>query len=386
MEKSIDFDLVADLYDTYVDVDFDVGFYLDYCKQYKRVLELMCGTGRVSVPLIEAGVDLTCVDYSQEMLNVLSSKLSSSNDTTVLCQDVTELDLADQFDLIFVPFNSFSEITDASKREQAFQRASKHLVKGGTLFVTLYNPEYRKLSADGSTKTLGRFELDDGKHLVVSYFNSYSQPEQLVHGTQFYEIFDQSDQLVEKRQMEIRFSLIQKEEMLALAEDAGFKLQIIYGDYQGTPFAQNSMFMNFEFVKQETPRITPPMTIDELLFFDAKPGTLPLYEAVRDSIFAYSEDIIVKVSKTQIAFSNRYQFAFVSHQRVKGSRSPYILLTFGLGRREEHPRIAVATEPYPGRWTHHVVISTVADVDDQIMEWVTEAYDFASIKGMRNQG
>jgi hypothetical protein len=55
MEKSIDFDLVADLYDAYVKTDLDIGFYMDLCKGREQILELMCGTGRVSLPLIRAG-------------------------------------------------------------------------------------------------------------------------------------------------------------------------------------------------------------------------------------------------------------------------------------------------------------------------------------------
>jgi SAM-dependent methyltransferase len=64
MNKSIDFDEVADIYD-----DLDIGFFIEQFKGKKcGVLELMCGTGRVSIPLIQNGVDLTCVDYSPKML------------------------------------------------------------------------------------------------------------------------------------------------------------------------------------------------------------------------------------------------------------------------------------------------------------------------------
>ena len=49
--------------------DLDVGFYVEEATKVKgKVLELMCGTGRASMPLLEAGVDLTCVDASERML------------------------------------------------------------------------------------------------------------------------------------------------------------------------------------------------------------------------------------------------------------------------------------------------------------------------------
>ena len=61
--KPIDFDSVAVLYDIYVRTDFDIPFWLREAKTVAgKVLELTCGTGRVSLPLLRAGVDLTCVD------------------------------------------------------------------------------------------------------------------------------------------------------------------------------------------------------------------------------------------------------------------------------------------------------------------------------------
>jgi SAM-dependent methyltransferase len=68
-DAPIDYDRVADVYDLYVTSDLDVGFYVAEAGKVKgKVLELMCGTGRVSMPLLEAGVDLTCVDASEGMI------------------------------------------------------------------------------------------------------------------------------------------------------------------------------------------------------------------------------------------------------------------------------------------------------------------------------
>ena len=55
-------------------------------------------------------------------------------------------------------------------------------------------------------------------------------------------------------------------------------------------------------------------------------------------------------------------------------------MTFGLFRWVEDPRIAVAVEPYPNRWTHHVVLSDPAQVDSQLMAWLEEAYNCAMSK------
>ena len=68
---AMDYSRVAELYDAYVTTDFDVAFFLTEAHGAKHVLELMSGTGRLSLPLIRAGARLTCVDNSPEMLAIL---------------------------------------------------------------------------------------------------------------------------------------------------------------------------------------------------------------------------------------------------------------------------------------------------------------------------
>ena len=90
-----------------------------------------------------------------------------------------------------------------------------------------------------------------------------------------------------------------------------------------------------------------------------------------------------KAQKTQIAFANRHNFAFVSFLPVrKANDRPevYIVVTFGLGYRAKSPRIDAAVEPYPGRWTYHVLISEIGEIDDELMGWVKEAAVFSSGK------
>jgi hypothetical protein len=115
------------------------------------------------------------------------------------------------------------------------------------------------------------------------------------------------------------------------------------------------------------------------MFFGKMPDALPLYAAVADKILAEFPDAGVKVQKTQITFANKYGFAFVSLpvRRRKGWPDVCIIFTFGLGHKVEHPRIDIATEPYPNRWTHHIVIQSADEVDEQLMDWIKEAYGFA---------
>lgn len=251
MDKNIDFGFVADIYDAYVNVSFDIPFYKTLCKKYcDEVLELMCGTGRVSIPLVDEGVSLTCVDYSREMLEVFERKLNGRK-VPLICQDVCELDIARQFGLIFIPFNSITEITDKEKRRKAITGIYKHLSDDGDFLVTLYNPDYRLKSADGNMKCMGSFNLSMDRTLTITYNNSYDQASNLVYGTQFYEIYDYRNRLIDKRFLNIAFTLISREEIVDMCTAVGFKLVEIYGDYEFGAFDENSRFMNFLFTKRK---------------------------------------------------------------------------------------------------------------------------------------
>ena len=122
------------------------------------------------------------------------------------------------------------------------------------------------------------------------------------------------------------------------------------------------------------------MTTDEVLFFSPMPGALPLYKMLRGKLLAECPDVTVKVQKTQITFQARYGFAFVSLRRMKGCPDVFMIVSFGLSHRLESPRIAAAAEPYPNRWTHHVLIERPEELDEELMGWVKEAYDFSAAK------
>ena len=121
---------------------------------------------------------------------------------------------------------------------------------------------------------------------------------------------------------------------------------------------------------------------DELLFFDKMPAMLPVYARLREQLEAAYPALGPRVGKSQISFRNRYGFAAASlpWRRVKGWPAEYLLVTFGLARRLDDPRIAQAVEPYPNRWTHHVLVQTPEEVDETLLRWIDEAYWFAQSK------
>ena len=125
------------------------------------------------------------------------------------------------------------------------------------------------------------------------------------------------------------------------------------------------------------------MNQDTLMFFEGKPEALALYQNFAETLFSEVGQVQVRVQKTQIAFSNGHNFAFVSFLPVRKAKERpqhYIVVTFGLGHQVESPRIDGAVEPYPNRWTHHVLISREAEIDGELMGWVREAAEFAARK------
>lgn len=125
------------------------------------------------------------------------------------------------------------------------------------------------------------------------------------------------------------------------------------------------------------------MNADVVLFFDQQRDALPIYEAFEEALFARLPDTRMKVQETQISFYNKHQFCCVSFLRVRPKKElsqPYLVVTFGLEQALQSPRIAAATEPYPNRWTHHVVLASLLEVDDELMCWVEEAAAFSAVK------
>ena len=125
------------------------------------------------------------------------------------------------------------------------------------------------------------------------------------------------------------------------------------------------------------------MNADILFFFNDHMDALPLYERLEGLILEQIPDVTIKVSKTQISFSNKRGFVFVSFnpcRRTKERPEVWMTVTFGLSYRKDSPRIDVATEPYPNRWTHHIMVGSEEEIDAELMGWIREAAEFSARK------
>jgi hypothetical protein len=116
-------------------------------------------------------------------------------------------------------------------------------------------------------------------------------------------------------------------------------------------------------------------------FFFKQPKQKSLFLAVEQMIHSIGPATI-QVMKSQISFGTHTKFAWVwlsppSNKRPENS----IVLTFGVGRHIESEQIVQAVEPYPGRWTHHVIIQNEADLNNDVNQWLREAYAFSQSRG-----
>ena len=98
------------------------------------------------------------------------------------------------------------------------------------------------------------------------------------------------------------------------------------------------------------------MDRNTLFFFNQHPEAIPLYTAFEERLLAELEGVVIQPQKSQITLKNRRVFgavSFLAARKAKDRPNPYITVTLGLNRRLDSLRVDKASEPYPGRWTHH---------------------------------
>ncbi|MGH7455934.1 MAG: class I SAM-dependent methyltransferase [bacterium] len=233
--QHIDYNNIADLYDLYVTANYDIPFFVSETKSVKGpVLELTAGTGRLSLPLIEAGATLTCVDSSRAMLDILSRKLGQRGlHADIHCADVCRLSLPARFELAILPFQAFMEIVGEENQRAALAAVFTCLAPGGRFICMLHNPAIRRKQVDGVLRLVGQFPTEDGT-LVVSGFEHGGNP--VVSRQQFFEFFGSDGHLLWKRLLPMEFAFVEKDAFEQMAQSASFRVAQLYGSYDRAPF------------------------------------------------------------------------------------------------------------------------------------------------------
>ncbi len=217
------------------------------------MLELGCGTGRVLVPLAQAGAEITGLDLSTQMLERCRAKLESERPEVrdrarLLAADMTSFDLGRRFAAIICPFGGFQQLRTVEQQLACLDRCRTHLLPHGTLVLDLPNPDpappshVRDEIADGEASA----ELVDwtgGRRIrwwvtVVDYQRSLQCTECEVT----YEIVA-PDGATRRLVETITLRYIFRYELEHLLVRAGFRIAAFYGDYDRSPFADGSPAM-----------------------------------------------------------------------------------------------------------------------------------------------
>jgi hypothetical protein len=117
------------------------------------------------------------------------------------------------------------------------------------------------------------------------------------------------------------------------------------------------------------------MTVDE--FFSEKPESRHIFDALY-VVVADLDGVKLRVTKSQIAFRRRIAFAWawLPAMYLRGRGAP-LVLTLALRRRDASPRWKEVVEPAKGRFTHHLELRSVDEIDDEVHSWLLEAWDAA---------
>jgi SAM-dependent methyltransferase len=226
----------ADVYDEwYADVT-DVGATVTRVVQLAaaggRVLELGVGTGRLAVPMADAGLDVVGIDSSEAMLAKLRERDPERLVDAVL-GDITSDLPAGPFDVVLIAYNTIFNLLGEHDQPRLFQHVAARLAPGGAFVVEAFVPasEGVRGTATSSEVSVRSMAVD---HVVLSVsVNRHDQ--QLAEG-QFVQ-FSQ-DGGVRLRPWSIRWAT--PEQLDAMATAAGLRLDARVGEMDGTAFTDDS--------------------------------------------------------------------------------------------------------------------------------------------------
>jgi SAM-dependent methyltransferase len=235
----------ADLYDfnnLHVMTE-DVPFYVELANQVNgSILELACGTGRVTIPLAQAGHRVTGLDLSPAMLGVFREKLATGEqnlrDRIELIQgNMASFHLDRVFDLILIPFRAFQALVEEEDAAGCLACVREHLAPGGLFVVDVFRP-YKILGEDWCYPEMLQWEEDDpatGCHVVKKTCNECIDTErQILYPAYAYEVTnpDGSFRRVEER---LALKYYYYDQFRALIEGGGFRILHEYGWFNKSP-------------------------------------------------------------------------------------------------------------------------------------------------------
>ena len=239
-----DYDSWAAIYDeVYSFVDYDINFYLQKASNIKgNILEIGCGTGRITIPLMENGANITGIDSSQKMIDMLGTKVANNKvPIKIIKRDVRDLELAQKFSLVIFPYRGFQSLLTVEDQVNALNSLRNHLEPGGKLIITLFVPGkdlFDQRSDIFYHLRDSRYQEDNG-YRSLHHRTEFDHHNQLIH-TQISITEHIGDYLISKRYADFTLRYLYTDEARYLFEYCGFKIEEIAGDYDGTPYDRDS--------------------------------------------------------------------------------------------------------------------------------------------------
>jgi SAM-dependent methyltransferase len=243
---------VAGAYDAETDasqpvVVDDIPFYVDLARQAAAaghaVLELGCGTGRVTLPIAQAGVEVVGLDNAAPMLDVARRKAASDSNPRWFQGDMASFRLDQRFGLVIIPFRSFLLLLAVEEQKACLARIHEHLLPGGRLALNVFNPSILAiagwLAAKGKREQ--RREPEPGRERWVS--RDYQPSSQRLDETREDVLLSDEGAVIQRVERNLRLRWVYRFEMEHLLALSGFEVEALYGWFDGRPFAEDSSEM-----------------------------------------------------------------------------------------------------------------------------------------------
>jgi len=237
-----EYDAFAPFYDLeHADFTSDIPFWLELAGQTgSPVCELACGTGRVLLPLARAGFDVTGLDLSQKMLDVLQSKLDRESHevqgrVALIQADMKEFRFTTEFGLVFCAFNSFQHLMTTDDQLACLRCVREYLADDGLLCINVFAPFYHLLVNKTEHEQHLRKDPETGRDLITQYFTERDYSNQTM---ELRMAFDRTDEngLVRRDTVHVTLCWIHNREMHLLLRQAGFEVKDVFGDFDKRPY------------------------------------------------------------------------------------------------------------------------------------------------------
>jgi SAM-dependent methyltransferase len=247
------YDHFAHYYDLkYQQVMYDLDFYREMARRVgarAQVLELACGSGRITLPLLRAGFRVTGVDISPKMLELTRQKIEReaaevAGRSHLIEGDIRDLDAvlgAQEFDLIFIGLNSFQHLLTQQDQLACLGSVRRHLAPAGLFIVDIVNPEEKEsYPADGRLEYDGA-AYDPQRHSTIhTFLSTLALPAD--QQRQYHYFFDetQADGTLKRTVARLTLRYTYRYELQLLLERAGFVIEDLYGSYDFEEYGPGS--------------------------------------------------------------------------------------------------------------------------------------------------